>query len=196
MLKTLQPRKFVLVIYVLAGVLVLSACGNLREQPSYRAYEPSDVFGSSAWELDENAVAVGLLNEDEHLYNGTVDGSYAESFPFEITEDMLAEGQRWYEGFCSPCHGYSGYGDGVIRLEGYPSPGPRSHHDDELRAAPVGFYFDVITNGSESGLMWPLASRIPPEQRWAIIAYIRALQFSQNADMSTMGPDVQASASN
>ncbi|MEO1166511.1 MAG: c-type cytochrome, partial [Chloroflexota bacterium] len=186
MMTNKSTRKISIMVMALVGIVVLSACGNLRNQPSYRAYERSEVFGNSAWVTDENAVAQGLLYEDEHLYNGTINGELADTFPFEITEEILAEGERWYEGFCTPCHGYSGYGNGVVRIEGYPVQ-PLNHHTDAARSAPVGAYFQVITYGSDSGLMWPIANRIPPEQRWAIIAYIRALQVSQDADAIPSG---------
>jgi mono/diheme cytochrome c family protein len=138
--------------------------------------------------LDPNAVPVGFLREDNHLYAGLVDGEPAETLPFELTQDVLDEGQRQYQAFCAPCHGIAGYGDGVISLEGFPRPA--SYHTAELRAQPVGHFFQVITNGV--GNMYSYASRISPENRWAIAAYIRALQISQEADFATLPDEVQA----
>lgn len=181
-----NKRKISLIVMALVGVVVLSACGNLRNQPSYRAYERSEIFGQSAWVPEDNAVAVGMLEEDELLYNGTINGELADEFPFEITQDVLDEGQRLYEGYCTPCHGYSGYGNGVVRIEGYPVQ-PLNHHTEAGRTAPVGAYFQVITNGSDSGLMWPLSNRVSVEDRWAIIAYVRALQVSQASDTLPSG---------
>jgi mono/diheme cytochrome c family protein len=98
-------------------------------------------------------------------------------FPFPITKDVLNRGQERYQIYCSMCHGMTGYGDGMIVRRGFRRP--PSYHDDRLRSEPVGHFFDVITNGW--GAMPDYAAQIPPEDRWAIIAYIRALQLSQQA---------------
>lgn len=179
MLSKTQRHKFTLFTCLLAGIFILSACGNLREQPKYnKPYDASPIFGSAARQLDPNAVPIGYLREDDHLYRGLVNGEPAETYPFEITSAILDEGRRLYEGYCSACHGYSGYGNGVTTLEGYPQPGPRSFHEDALRDAPNGRYFNAITNGV--GTMFSYGARITPEERWAIIAYVRAMQYSQN----------------
>ena len=100
-----------------------------------------------------------------------------ETFPFPITKDDLNRGQERYEIFCSVCHGATGNGDGMIARRGFNRPAPASYHQDRLRQAPVGHFFDVMTNGW--GAMPSYASQIPVEDRWKIIAYIRALQLSQ-----------------
>lgn len=100
-----------------------------------------------------------------------------ETFPFPITKDDLNRGQERYEIFCSVCHGATGYGDGMIARRGFNRPAPASYHQDRLRQAPVGHFFDVMTNGW--GAMPSYASQIPVEDRWRIIAYVRALQLSQ-----------------
>lgn len=104
-------------------------------------------------------------------------GALMDEFPFPITEKVLLRGQERYDIYCVPCHGRTGYGDGMIVRRGFSAP--PSYHQKRLREAPVGHYFDVITNGF--GAMYPYGDRITPEDRWAIIAYIRALQVSQNA---------------
>jgi mono/diheme cytochrome c family protein len=98
-------------------------------------------------------------------------------FPFPVTKEVLDRGQERYQIFCSECHGLTGYGDGMIVRRGYRRP--PSYHDDRLRNEPVGHFFDVVTNGW--GAMPDYAAQIPPEDRWAIIAYVRALQLSQQA---------------
>jgi mono/diheme cytochrome c family protein len=100
-----------------------------------------------------------------------------DTFPFMITKEALDRGQERYQIFCSVCHGMTGYGDGMIARRGFNKPAPASYHQDRLRQAPVGHFFDVMTNGW--GAMPSYASQIPVEDRWRIIAYIRALQLSQ-----------------
>lgn len=104
-------------------------------------------------------------------------GDVVDAFPFPVTKEVLDRGQERYQIFCSMCHGLTGYGDGMIVRRGYRRP--PSYHDDRLRREPVGHFFDVVTNGW--GAMPDYAAQIPPEDRWAIIAYIRALQLSQQA---------------
>jgi mono/diheme cytochrome c family protein len=191
-MNSVHRRTYGLLGALVVGLLILSGCGNMREQPKlHKPYDESPVLDSAAQQLDENAVPVGYQQTDTHLYSGMVDGEPAETFPFEITREVLEEGRRYYEGFCSACHGYSGYGDGVTSLEGYPQPAPASYHIDRLRDAPNGYFFDVISNGQ--GQMYSYGERITPEKRWAIIAYIRAMQFSQNASVSDLpaGTDVE-----
>jgi mono/diheme cytochrome c family protein len=114
-----------------------------------------------------------------------------ERFPFPITKEALERGQERYQIFCSSCHGMTGYGDGMVARRGFNKPAPASYHQDRLRQAPVGHFFDVVTNGW--GAMPSHASQIPIEDRWKIIAYIRALQLSQ---MPTGGnPTVREGAS-
>ena len=100
-----------------------------------------------------------------------------DTFPFTITKEALDRGQERYQIFCSVCHGLTGYGDGMVARRGFNKPAPASYHQDRLRQAPVGHFFDVMTNGW--GAMPSYASQIPVEDRWKIIAYIRALQLSQ-----------------
>ncbi|NDJ59788.1 MAG: c-type cytochrome [Chloroflexi bacterium] len=185
-----RARRLRRLALVLVVVLVAAGCDNMRDQAKFHdPYAPSETFGAAARNLDPNAVPVGFERTDEHLYEGTVDGRLADSFPFEITRETLEEGQRLYDGFCSACHGYSGYGDGVVAAEGYPMPAPASYHIERLRDMPDGYYFQVITDGF--GQMFSLASRIQPEDRWAIVAYVRALQLSQNATFDDLPPELQ-----
>jgi len=171
---------------LLLGLLILSGCGNMREQPKHqKPFDSSELFGSAAWNLDPNAVPRGYLNDNEALVEGTESDQFVDEFPIEITAEVVAEGRRLYEGMCTPCHGYSGHGDGVVALEGYPEPGPLSFHTERGLSLPVGEMYSTIKNGSASGWMFSYAARIPNvEDRWAVVAYIRALQLSQNASDS------------
>jgi len=132
-------------------------------------------------------VALGNLRTDPLLYAGLENGQPAATFPFTITQTVLQQGQERYNIFCTPCHGYDGYGKGMIVQRGF-SP-PPSFHQDRLRTAPVGHFFDVITNGY--GAMYSYGDRIPPADRWAIIAYIRALQLSQDAKLADVPPEAR-----
>jgi hypothetical protein len=164
---------------------VLAACGlagcrlDMHVQPKYLPLEPSDFFadGRSARQPVAGTVARGELRIDEHLYTGKVDGKDADTFPFPITANDILRGQERFNIYCSPCHDYTGSGRGMIVMRGFPAP--PSFHIDRLRQAPVGHFFDVMTNGN--GSMYSYASRVTPEDRWRIAAYIRALQLSENA---------------
>src|SRR5438874_2649337 len=116
--------------------------------------------------------APGSATNPMAMYPDDVD-----TFPFMITKEALNRGQERYQIFCSVCHGMTGYGDGMVARRGFNKPAPASYHQDRLRQAPVGHFFDVMTNGW--GAMPSYASQIPVEDRWKIIAYIRALQLSQ-----------------
>jgi mono/diheme cytochrome c family protein len=111
-------------------------------------------------------------------------------FPFPVTKEVLDRGQERYQIYCAMCHGLTGYGDGMIVRRGFRRP--PSYHDDRLRNEPVGHFFDVITNGW--GAMPDYAAQIPPEDRWAIIAYLRALQLSQQVPASQVSPEMRSRA--
>lgn len=191
--KRLTPRKKNtlgrVLLGSLVGTLILFGCSNLEDQPKLaEPYDASPNFDTAAREILPEAVPVGHLNEDEHFYNGTVDGELAETFPIEITQDVIEEGQTTFEDFCTPCHGYSGDADGIVVREGFPQP--PSYHSEELRNAPVGRLFQQITNGGEN--MYSYASRVKPEERWAVVAYIKALQLSRDANLDNLPSDIRA----
>lgn len=167
---------------VLLGWVALSGCEqDMARAPRVNPLQASAFFpdGRSARPLLEGTVAQGQLMEDELLYTGMVDGKAAEQFPFPITPEVLARGQERYNIFCSPCHDSLGTGNGMIVQRGFPAP--PTYHQDRLRTSPPGYFFNVITKGF--GKMYGYAERIPVTDRWAIIAYIRALQLSQNAKL-------------
>ncbi|MFN8443026.1 MAG: cytochrome c [Caldilineaceae bacterium] len=165
---------------LLLGLLLLTSCaGRMTDQQRYDPLEASSFYsdGKSARDLLPNTVARGQLDTTIQRESGLSDGAPATTFPFRITQEVLARGQERYNIYCAPCHGLDGYGDGIIVARGLTPP--PSYHTDRLRAAPPGYFFTVISNGF--GSMYSYRDRIPPEDRWAIIAYIRALQRSQNA---------------
>jgi mono/diheme cytochrome c family protein len=153
----------------------------MHVQPRYDPLASSTFFddGRSARPAIPGTVARGQLRLDDHLYTGKVNGALVDTFPFPVTRPVLERGRERYNIYCSPCHDYLGTGHGMIVQRGFQPP--PSYHNDRLRQAPVGHYFDVITNGF--GAMRSYADRVPPEDRWAIIAYIRALQLSQHAPL-------------
>lgn len=171
------------------GVLVLSvaalaACRqDMHDQPKYIPLRPSSFFsdGRSARPLIEGTVARGHLNEDTAYYTGKdANGKLVAEFPFAVTKEILLRGQNRFNIYCTPCHDYTGSGNGMVVQRGFRHP--PSYHIDRLRNAPVGHFFDVITNGL--GAMQDYAIQLTPADRWAVAAYIRALQYSQEASIN------------
>jgi len=162
----------------LASILVAGCRQDMHVQPRYEPEDPSTFFADGRSERPpvEGTVARGQLRTDELLYTGRVNGAVADLFPFAITASNLSRGRERYNIYCSPCHDYTGSGNGMIVQRGFPSP--PSFHIERLRQAPAGHFFEVMTNGF--GLMYSYASRVSPDDRWRIAAYIRALQLSQH----------------
>ena len=154
----------------------------MADQPRYEPLVRSTFFGDdrAARPLVEGTVARGQLRSDEHLYTGKERGKLVDTFPFPVTRAVMARGQQRFNIFCSPCHDRVGTGQGMIVRRGYRVP--PSFHIDRLRQAPAGHFFDVMSKGF--GVMPEYAQQIQPEDRWAIVAYIRALQLSQHATLA------------
>jgi hypothetical protein len=172
------------------GAIAMLAGGcrlDMHVQPKYLPYEPTTFFGDGRSERQPvpGTVARGHLRLDELLYTGKENGVLADKFPFPITRADLERGRERYNIYCTPCHDYTGTGNGMIVQRGFPPP--PSFHIDRLRAAPAGYLFDVMTNGF--GAMYNYAARVEPEDRWRIAAYIRVLQASRHASVD----DVPAS---
>ena len=170
---------------LIVALVVLSgaACRqDMHDQPKYVPLRESTFFvdARSARPLVAGTVARGQLHEDTLLYTGKTDGADATVFPFPIDARVMSRGQERYNIYCSPCHARTGVGDGMIVRRGYRRP--PSYHDDRLRSAPIGHFFDVMTNGF--GAMPDYAAQISVEDRWAIAAYIRALQLSEHATLA------------
>ncbi|MBI2833361.1 MAG: cytochrome c [Acidobacteria bacterium] len=154
----------------------------MQDQPKYEPLEQSDFFadGRAARPIIDGTVARGHLNDDEVLYTGKDGGAPVEAFPVAISHETLERGRERFDIYCAPCHDRLGNGDGMIVRRGYRRP--PSLHVDRLRAAPPGHFFDVMTNGF--GAMPDYRHQISVPDRWAIVAYIRALQLSQRATIA------------
>ncbi len=179
--------------FVLLAVLLTTTGCELRkkmyDQPRYKTYAESEFFedGSSARPLVEGTVPRGYLREDDHFYRGRVDGDFAKDLPMPVSRELVLRGKERYDIFCSVCHDPAGYGNGMVVQRGFKQP--ESFHIDRLRSMPDGFYYEVITSGF--GQMAGYAYQIRPEDRWAIIAYIRTLQLSQYATMDDVPESVR-----
>jgi mono/diheme cytochrome c family protein len=176
----------------LAGFLVLllalTACRrDMFHQPKSSPLSESDFFpdGMGSRSAPPHTVAQDDLETDKAFYTGMIGTNLVTTFPQPVTTAMLRRGQERFEINCVPCHGETGEGNGIVVQRGFPAP--PSYHIDRLRTAPVGHFFDVMTRGY--GVMFSYAARVTPEDRWAIAAYIRALQLSQNARLSDVPPE-------
>ena len=212
--------------FVLISVfcILTSACGvrfDMQDQPRYKAYKKSEFFpdNRASRDVPEGTVARGQLKDNKAFFTGKIDNpdpnaqaasttnaqgntivtsfpNAIEEFPLPVTKELIDRGENRYNIYCIVCHGPTGNGDGMIVRRGF-SP-PPTYHDDRLRNAPVGHYFDVMTNGW--GKMNSYASKLTAADRWAVAAYIRALQASQNPDQilkmnSNSAPAAQTQAS-
>jgi mono/diheme cytochrome c family protein len=177
-------------LLLLTATLLLGACRqDMHNQPKFIPMRESGFYADarSARPLVEGTVARGQLNDDDLLYTGKVDGRDTTEFPYPVTAEVLARGRERFDIFCSPCHGRTGDGEGMVVKRGYRQP--PSFHIDRLRQSPVGHFFDVMTNGF--GAMSDYRAQVPARDRWAIAAYIRALQASANATLDDVPPDVR-----
>jgi len=178
-----SPRALACVLLILA----LGACRQkMSNQPRYDPLEPSTFFadGMSARPRIAGTVARGDLSNNPFFDSGKLNGQEADGFPMPVTIDVINRGQERFNIYCSECHGRVGDGNGMIPSRGYRRP--PSFHTLTLRNAKTGHFFDVMTNGF--GAMPPYGTMIPPADRWAIVAYIRALQLSQNATVADVAP--------
>jgi mono/diheme cytochrome c family protein len=167
--------------------LVAGGCRqDMHDQPKLKPLAESGFYADqrSARPLVEGTVARGHLEDDDTLYTGKTGGQDSVEFPFPVTREVMARGRERYDIFCSPCHDRTGSGNGMVVKRGYRQP--PSYHIDRLRQAPVGHFFDVETNGF--GAMPDYRARIPAPDRWAIVAYIRALQASQHSTLDAVPP--------
>jgi Cytochrome C oxidase, cbb3-type, subunit III len=171
--------------------LLVSGCRiDMHVQPKYLPYAPSTFFsdGRSARPQVPGTVAKNELRTDALLFTGMENGAEANRFPFPITRADLERGRERFNIYCTPCHDYTGGGNGMIVQRGFPHP--PSFHSDRLRNAPVGHFFGVMTNGF--GAMYSYADRVDVADRWRIAAYIRVLQLSRNATLDDV-PEAERS---
>ena len=172
-----------------AAVLILFCAGcrqDMHDQPRYSALKPSAFFGdgSSARPPVAGTVARGDLRDDELLYTGKEGDEPANVFPFPIDDAVMERGRERFDIYCSPCHGRTGVGDGIVVQRGFTKP--PSLVTDRLIEAPPGHFFEIITNGF--GAMPDHAAQVKVRDRWAIIAYIRALQLAANGKIDDVPP--------
>lgn len=167
----------------LLAVMGLAGCRqDMHDQPRFKPLAKSDFYADlrSARPLVEGTVARGQLREDTYLYTGMIGNSNTpgDYMPFPVTSDVLGRGRERFNIYCSPCHSRLGDGQGIVPSRGFAKT-PPSFHIPRLQKAPLGYFFDVITHGF--GIMPDYAAQIQPKDRWAIVAYVCALQLSQNA---------------
>jgi cytochrome c553 len=187
MLKLLEK----LMMLTSVAIFAIAGCRQqMADQPHQRPLEPSNFFddGMASRPVEPGTVARAGKEQNGPRFHSKVDGKLVDTFPFEVTMEVLARGQERYEIFCSPCHDRLGTGQGMIVRRGF-TPA-RSFHDPRLRDAPAGHFFEVITQGF--GQMPSYANQLSEQDRWAVIAYIRALQFSRNVRLDQLPPEDRA----
>jgi hypothetical protein len=170
----------------LLAILALAGCRqDMQDQPRFKPLAKSDFYADlrSARPPVEGTVARGQIHEDSYFYTGKVGENPGDYMPFPVTQEVLQRGRERFDIYCTPCHSRVGDGNGMIVQRGFQHP--PSYHTDRLRKAPLGYFFEVMTEGF--GAMPDYAQQIPPRDRWCIVAYIRALQLSQNATQAETG---------
>jgi mono/diheme cytochrome c family protein len=177
------------------GATMLAGCHlDMWQQRRYEALEKGTFFGpgeSSSRTPVDGTVAYKMPKTDSHYYQGRVNGELVDELPQQVTakwnmEQIVQRGHDRFNIYCAPCHGLTGHADGMVVQRGFPQP--TSYMDQRLLEAPVGYFFDVMTNGF--GRMYSYASRIPVDDRWAIATYVRTIQLSQNATPELLPADV------
>ncbi len=177
------------VVLLLIGAAGCELRQAMYDQEKYEPLEASAFFadGMSFRPQVDGTVARGQLMLDEHFYQGKMQGQLAETLPVAVDRQLLERGQERYDIFCAPCHGRTGAGNGMIVQRGLKQP--PTYHQQRLREVPVGHLYDVITNGF--GVMYSYAPRISVADRWAIVAYIKVLQLSQNLEFDQLPAEDQ-----
>ncbi|HET7294299.1 MAG TPA: cytochrome c [Vicinamibacteria bacterium] len=175
---------------LLLGLAAFGCRQDMHDQPRYKPLARSDFYDDrrASRAPVEGTVARGQLRDDEHLYTGKVGRELAATYPFAITAAALERGRDRYTIYCTPCHGRLGMGEGMVVQRGFKRP--TSFHIDRLREAPPGYFFDVMTNGF--GAMSDYSAQVSVEDRWAIAAYIRALQISQHVSVADLSEKARA----
>src|SRR3984893_16397300 len=185
-----MKNRSLLAVMLSAGLWIFTAgCSNtlrpdMANQPRQNPLSPSDFFadGRSERPILDNTVARGSLENDP--LNTPKDSNV---FPLLITQELLERGRERDGIYCAPCHGLQGDGLGMVAMRGLKHP--PSYHIDRLRQAPNGYFYDVITNGF--GAMYSYSMQLTPQDRWAVVGYLRALQLSRNAKVGDLPADVR-----
>lgn len=206
--KLISMRQFLGLALCFSTFALFTGCGvrfDMQDQPRYKTYKKSEFYSDNraSRDIPEGTVARGLLKENKAFHTGKIDNpdpnaavqsttdaagntlvttfpNVIDEFPIPVTKELVDRGQDRFNVYCIVCHGAVGNGDGMIVRRGFPKP--PTYHDDRLRNAPVGHFFDVISNGF--GRMNGYGAELPAADRWAVVAYIRALQLSQNPDVT------------
>ena len=178
-----RPR----VVGLLAFVAVLSGCDNMQRQRGAKDVTLGKSETPAVWRAPAHTVARGSPAPGDPVFTGFRDGQPLAKIPLSVTRELLTRGRERFDIYCAVCHGRDGYGQGIVVRRGFPAP--PSYHQDRLRDAPDGHFYDVITRGY--GVMLPFADRLAPEDRWAVVAYVRALQRSQHTAWSELPADDQ-----
>ena len=167
---------------------------DMQDQPKYIPLRGSDFFadGRSARPIPEGTVARGELRADKVFFTGKAGKDFVDHLPFPVTRQVLERGEERFNIYCTPCHGRLGNGLGMIVRRGFKRP--PSYHTDRLRQMPVGYFYDIITNGY--GAMQDYSAQVAPRDRWSIAAYIRVLQYSQLASVTDVPPEVRQELNN
>jgi hypothetical protein len=190
-----RARRLLSLAGLVSAAGVMGGCRqDMHNQPRYKPLAASEFFadGRSARPVVEGTVARGHLHIDQARYTGKENGEDVTEFPFPITKADLVRGQERFNIYCSPCHSRIGDGNGMVVRRGFRQAA--SYHSEKLIKAPVGHFFDVMTNGF--GAMPRYASRVEPDDRWRIAAYIRVLQLSENATIDDVPPDQRPALEN
>lgn len=183
----LRRKSTVFGLAVVSTVLLVGCRQDMHDAPRLDPLEASSFFadGRASRQLVANTVPRGHLRADDHMFTGKVNGVLVAEFPMPVTAAVMARGRERFDIFCAPCHGKTGEGNGMIVQRGFRKP--PSYHEPRLREQPVGYFFDVMTSGF--GAMQDYASQVPVVDRWAIAAYIRAIQLSHNARVEDVPAD-------
>lgn len=184
----IRRKRTVSILCALACGVFVSACvQKMASQPHERPLQESAFFenGQSARPLVPGTVPSGYRRNNTRDEQNPSYDSNTQELPYPLTRDVLARGQERYDIYCAACHARTGEGDGMIVRRGFSRP--PSFQTDRLRSAPVGHFYDVMTNGF--GAMPSYAAQVPSNDRWAIAAYIRALQLSRNATLDDVPPE-------
>jgi len=183
-----SSRSWLKLFFPLLAITLTTACRiDMHVQPRQNPLSRSDFFPDQRSERPpvEGTIARGQLHEDTYFYTGKIGNNPGDVMPFPVTKDVLDRGRERFNIFCAPCHSRLGDGNGFVPSRGF-SRKPPSFHIARLQKAPLGYFYDIITEGF--GIMPDYASQIPPQDRWDIVAYVRALQLSQNATMADVPP--------
>ncbi|MFQ5350870.1 MAG: c-type cytochrome [Thermoanaerobaculia bacterium] len=174
-----------LVLAALAALLLGGCRQDMHDQPKYQPLEASELFpnGAASRAPVEGTVARGMLRQDSRLFRGmAADGSFIDEIPLSVTAELVVRGRDRFDIFCSPCHGRTGDGQGMVVSRGFKQP--ESLHAERLVQSQDGYFYDVVSNGF--GQMSSYAAQVKPEDRWAIVAYVKALQLSRRAPVELL----------